>query len=62
MRDDIFLVSYLDGLRPVWATVSAASPIQALRAVQRDVYAQGREPLELLVEMLCPGSLLDVTS
>lgn len=58
MHEDIFLVSYLDGLRPVWATVSAASPAQALRIVQRSVLTQGREPLALLVELICPGALL----
>ncbi|MBE7491908.1 MAG: hypothetical protein HS108_09180 [Planctomycetes bacterium] len=58
MHEHIFLVSYLEGLRPVWATVAAASPAQALRLVQREVLARGHEPLELLVEMLCPASLL----
>lgn len=58
MREDIFLVSYLERLRPVFATVAAGSAMQALRVVQRDVRAQGGEPLELLVELMCPGQLL----
>jgi hypothetical protein len=58
MHEDIYLVSYLARLQPVYATVAAASAIQALRVVQREARAQGAEPLELLVELLCPGALL----
>jgi hypothetical protein len=58
MHEDIYLVSYLVRLQPVYATVAAASAIQALRVVQRDVRTRGTEPLELLVELICPGELL----
>lgn len=58
MTNDIYVVSYLAGLRPVLATVCAASPMQALRTVQSAEHAQGREPLQLLVESLCPSVLL----
>lgn len=58
MNEDIFVVSYLDGLRPVHITVGAASPVQALCIVQRSLHAQGHDSAGLMIELLCPGSLL----
>jgi hypothetical protein len=58
MHQDIYLVSYLLRLQPVYATVAASSAIQAQRLVQCDARTHGAEPLELLVEMICPGDLL----
>jgi len=58
MHEDIFVVSYLDGLRPVHITVAAVSPVQALCIVQRSLCAQGHESAGLMIEMLCPGALL----
>jgi hypothetical protein len=58
MHEDIFVVSYLDGLRPVHTTVTAASAVQALCIVQRSLCALGHESAGLMIELLCPGTLL----
>lgn len=58
MHEDIYVVSFLVGLQLHHVTVAAASPVQAIRVVQRDARCSGLEPLNLIVELLCPGALL----